>query len=112
MTEATILQKPAHNAAQAGLTDNQKMLIEMKLANEAPNIGVAYLIWFVIGTFGGHRFYLGHKKSGIAMLVISLTFYGLIITAIWSLVDLFLIPSIVRERVDQVRQRLLLEQNV
>lgn len=28
---------------------------------------VAYLLWLVVGAFGGHRFYLGRIKTGIAL---------------------------------------------
>jgi TM2 domain-containing membrane protein YozV len=30
---------------------------------------VAYLLWWFFGTFGGHRFYLGHTGSAVAMLI-------------------------------------------
>ena len=51
----------------------------------------AFLLNFFLGCFGAHRFYVGKIGSGIAMLLISLTFYGLIITGIWALIDLILI---------------------
>jgi len=47
-----------------------------------------YLIlnWF-LGIFGAHRFYVGKVYSGIAMLLITCTVYGVVITAVWSLID-------------------------
>ena len=69
--------------------------------------GVAYLIWFFLGGFGGHRFYLGRTGSAVAMLVISLASWllvavgvgliGLAVIGIWALVDAFLIPGMVRD---------------
>lgn len=49
---------------------------------------VIYLLlnWF-LGIFGAHRFYAGKYGSGILMVFLTCTFYGIVITAIWSLVD-------------------------
>lgn len=44
------------------------------------------LNWFV-GVFGAHRFYAGKYVSGAVMFLLTCTFYGLVITAIWSLID-------------------------
>ncbi|HTT48784.1 MAG TPA: TM2 domain-containing protein [Pseudolabrys sp.] len=59
---------------------------------------VAYLLWFFVGAFGGHNFYL--KRTGVAVtqLILSLTVVGLLITAVWILVDAFLIPGWVRNQ--------------
>ena len=49
------------------------------------------LAWF-FGVFGAHKFYVGKKGQGITMLVLTIVGFLLIIplliTAIWSLVDL------------------------
>ena len=47
----------------------------------------AFLLVFFLGLLGVHRFYVGKNGSGIAMLVLSLTVFGIAITAIWMLVD-------------------------
>jgi TM2 domain-containing membrane protein YozV len=57
---------------------------------------VALLLAFFLGVFGGHRFYVGKKASGIAMLVLTvlspLTLsITLIISALWAFVDFILI---------------------
>ena len=31
---------------------------------------VAYLLWFFVGYFGAHRFYLNHTVSGVVMLLL------------------------------------------
>ena len=48
---------------------------------------VAALLAFLVGPLGIHRFYLGRKGSGLAMLLISLTLVGLVVTGVWSFVD-------------------------
>lgn len=68
---------------------------------------VAYLLWFLLGVLGAHRFYLGRTSSAVAMLLISLVSFPLMLVAVgfvtwfavivWAVIDLFLIPGIVRE---------------
>ena len=67
---------------------------------------VAYLLWFFLGYFGVHRFYLGYVTSGLILLalwligtllsVIYIGFLILAIPAIWWVVDMFLIPGMAR----------------
>ena len=68
---------------------------------------IAYLLWFFVGMFGGHRFYLGSTGPAIAQLVITLVsivlcfvlvgIFGLMAVGIWVLIDAFLIPGMIRE---------------
>ena len=51
----------------------------------------AFLLAFMIGPLGIHRFYVGKTGSGIAMLVLSLTVFGLVVTVVWSMVDWIMI---------------------
>jgi TM2 domain-containing membrane protein YozV len=52
---------------------------------------VAYLLWFFLGWLGIHRFYTGHMVTGIIwFLTGALCGFG------W-LIDIFLIPGLVRE---------------
>ncbi len=53
----------------------------------------AYLLWFFVGLFGAHNFYLKRTGVAITQLVLSLTVVGLLVTVIWVLVDAFLIPG-------------------
>jgi TM2 domain-containing membrane protein YozV len=84
----------------------QQILIEQRVANEGKSEVIAYLLLIFFWPFGAHRFYLGRITSGLIMLALSLTIIGLPIVLIWSLVDLFLIPAIVRERRDELRENL------
>ncbi len=68
--------------------------------------GLAYVLWFFLGMFGAHRFYLGHMGTGAAILILtvasillSVVAVGLLlmlIPALWVLVDALLIPGMVR----------------
>ena len=72
------------------------------------SLGVTYLLWFFLGTLGGHRFYMG--KTGSAIAILALTLLGallsllgvgvimLAVAVIWVLVDAFLIPGWVRNK--------------
>lgn len=84
---------------------------------------LSYLLWFLLGGFGGHRFYLGRILSAFAMWVPFLGAMGIALTAqkgaetlapdvqqimayavlglmagwiLWLIVDAFMIPSMVR----------------
>jgi TM2 domain-containing membrane protein YozV len=68
------------------------------LANAAPapparldddrNKFVAAIIAFLVGPLGIHRFYLGRTGSGIAMLLLSCTVVGLLLTIPWAFIDM------------------------
>jgi TM2 domain-containing membrane protein YozV len=57
---------------------------------------VAYLLWFFVGIFGGHNFYL--ERTGVAVTQLILSIIGMVITVFWVLVDAFLIPGWVRNQ--------------
>jgi TM2 domain-containing membrane protein YozV len=84
--------KPPHG----GLSSDARAMMLFE-ANKKTAI-VAYLLWFFVGLFGGHNFYL--KRTGVAVtqLILSLTVVGMLVTVIWVLVDAFLIPGWVRNQ--------------
>lgn len=82
------------------LSTAQLQLIEQRVANDTQSIGAAYFLWFFLGLIGVHRFYLRRVGTGIAML---LTLGGF---GIWWLIDIFLIPGMVRHNRESMRQRL------
>lgn len=72
------------------------------------SVGVAYLLWCILGWPGIHRFYLDRIASGVGMLVLFLCaiisllipLIGLVVSPLfgiplllWWLVDAFLIPG-------------------
>ena len=49
---------------------------------------VAAALAFLLGTLGIHRFYLGRTGTGIAMLVLTLSVAGLIVSVPWAFIDM------------------------
>ena len=47
----------------------------------------AFLLSFFVGVLGIHRFYVGKVWTGVLMLVLTISFVGLIVSAVWNLVD-------------------------
>ena len=69
--------------------------------------GIAYLLWFLLGTLGGHRFYLKRQGSAAILLIITVVsvllsyvvigVFGFFFVGLWLLLDLFLIPGMTRD---------------
>ena len=73
--------------------------------------GVAYVLWFIAGGLGAHRFYAGKPKTAllqVVMLIVALfSFFnenlavlGVILCSVlflWEIIDLFLIPGMIRD---------------
>ena len=62
-------------------------------ARPAPDLGdrnkyIAALVAFLVGPLGIHRFYLGRTGSGIAMVLLSCTLVGLLVTVPWAFIDM------------------------
>ncbi|WP_191059546.1 TM2 domain-containing protein [Geminicoccus harenae] len=81
---------------------DERVLIEMRVANDGPSVAVAYLLWFFLGIFAAHRFYLGRPGTAILQILSMFVLVGLV----WLVVDLFLIPGMVRDKQEQLRRSL------
>jgi TM2 domain-containing membrane protein YozV len=86
-----------HQINQSGGLSNDARVLMLYEANKKTAL-VAYLLWFFLGLFGGHNFYLGRTGVAVTQLILSLIVVGLIITIFWVLVDAFLIPGWVRRQ--------------
>ena len=47
----------------------EMQLIESRVANDKKSVGVAYGLWFFLGLWGIHNFYLGKTKTALFQLL-------------------------------------------
>lgn len=74
------------------------------------SVGASYLLWFFLGGFGAHRFYLNQTGTAVAQLLLGLLgwiplFMGWVVLGIWWVVDAFLIPQIAARENMQIADR-------
>ena len=75
------------------------------ITNDGPSTGVAYLLWFFLALFSAHRFYLGRPGSAVLQILS----YFVLIGFLWVLIDAFLIPGMVRQKKQAMRERMTME---
>lgn len=90
------------------LTTAELTLVEQRVTNDGPSVAVAYLFWFFLWFVSAHRFYLG--RPGTAFLQI--LSYFVVIGFIWVLIDAFLIPAMIREKQNEIRDRVMSQLSV
>ena len=71
---------------------------QMVFESNSKSVGVAYLLWLLLGGFGVHRFYTGNTASGVAQLLLLISVVGWLVLIPWLLIDLALIPGMVRDK--------------
>ncbi|MDR3296770.1 MAG: NINE protein, partial [Prevotellaceae bacterium] len=49
-------------------------------------LGVAVVFCLLLGFLGLHRFYVGHRNTATAMLILSVSVVGLPVSLVWSIV--------------------------
>jgi TM2 domain-containing membrane protein YozV len=81
---------------QGGLSSGTRALMLFE-ANKKTAL-VAYILWFFLGLFGGHTFYIKRTGVAVAQLILTLPVVGAVITVIWVLIDAFLIPGWMRNQ--------------
>lgn len=92
-----------------GMDENTRM--QMMFQAQKKSTGAAYLLWFLLGWFGAHRFYLGQTGTAVAQLLLGLFGWipfglGWMVLFVWWLVDAFLIPGIIQREDMATIQRL------
>jgi TM2 domain-containing membrane protein YozV len=99
---------PVGTARPASGTVSDAEVKLMRYDANKKSLAVAYLLWFFVGGFGAHRFYLGRIKSGIALpalfilpcilaFFVPLAIFLIAVAGIWLFADIFLIPGMVRD---------------
>ncbi len=81
------------------LTTAELSLVEQRVANDGPSTAVAYLLWLFLWWVSAHRFYLGRPVSAVLQILS----YFIVIGFFWVLVDAFLIPGMIRDKNDEIR---------
>ncbi|MDB6180092.1 TM2 domain-containing protein [Paracoccus fistulariae] len=101
------------------MNTTQQLLIEQRVTNEAKSPLVAYLLLLLLWGFGVHRMYLGRWASGLIMLLmwgigwltapILIGWPLIALVSVWVVIDIFLIPGMIRDDNAVTRQRLMAE---
>ncbi|MFD0714423.1 TM2 domain-containing protein [Paenibacillus sp. GCM10027626] len=89
------------------LDARELLILEQEVRNQGKNMVVAYILWYFLGMFGGHRFYMKKTGSAVAQLILTITLIGSIITFIWWLIDAFLLHTWVKDHNRDVEGYLL-----
>ena len=90
---------------QSGGVSNDTRVLMLYEANKKTAL-LAYVLWFFLGWFGAHNFYLGRIGVAVAQLILTITIIGMLIVWVWWLVDAFLIPGWVRRQNNELATRL------
>jgi TM2 domain-containing membrane protein YozV len=80
-------------------TTEDMILIEQRVANDRKSTGAAYFLWFFLGCISAHRFYLGKPVTAILQILS----YFILVGFVWWIVDIFLIPSIINDKMEETR---------
>jgi len=83
---------PLNEARKKELTPEELNLLNQELENRKKKYMPWFFLWFLLGSVGAHRFYLGYFGYGIMMLIQAFTLgpftYG-ITTFIWWVADCY-----------------------
>jgi TM2 domain-containing membrane protein YozV len=85
------------------LSTAELTLVEQRVTNDSPSTGAAYLLWFFLWWVSAHRFYLGRPGTAILQILS----YFILIGFLWAVIDLFLIPGMIRDKQNEVRSRVM-----
>ena len=83
------------------LTEREILILRQETEDRKKSTIATWILWWCLGIFGGHRFYLGRIGTGIGML---LTLGGL---GVWWIVDAFLISGMLATNKRNVEKEIL-----
>lgn len=90
------------------LTADEKMLVANEVSKNKKDKLTAWLLWWFLGGFGGHRYYFNKTGSAIAMTILTITVVGVVITGPWVLIDAFSVNKWLRENEEQTERDAIL----
>ena len=70
------------------LTSQELAFLQVELQKRGKSKIITYFLWWFLGLFGGHRFYLGNIGYATAMLLA-----GWLTCGLWWLLDVFFISK-------------------
>jgi TM2 domain-containing membrane protein YozV len=85
------------------MTEKQLIIAETEFIKRKKSRNIGYVLWFMSGIIGGHRYYAGDLVRGIFM---TLTLGGL---GIWAFIDLFFIGKRIDEKNEEIEKQVLVE---
>ncbi|MBD3887657.1 TM2 domain-containing protein [Phormidium tenue FACHB-886] len=122
--------------AQKRLTDRELIIFNSELDRKRKSTATAYILYFLLGTIGGHKFYMGKPLTGFFYIILlslgflfmlggfasafdttaiaedvsavfAVGFLPLGLLSIMMLIDLFTIPGQIKKQEERVRNDLL-----
>lgn len=81
----------------ADLSTEERILLNSEIEKNSKNSTIAWILWWFLGTIGGHRYYMNKQGSAIIMTILSFTVVGLIVSAPWALIDAFRLGGWLKE---------------
>ncbi|MBA7513269.1 hypothetical protein ES705_05280 [subsurface metagenome] len=61
-----------------GLSGHELSIFNSEMEKHKKSVGLAYLLWFFLGTLGVHKFYIGKIKFGIIYLILGIGGWSLL----------------------------------
>lgn len=114
MKQQTQQEEQSNQQQMESLNLQERSYVNQEVADNAPSVGIAYLLWFFLWWLGIHHFYMHQTVAGVLMvintfLLIWIFGLGAIINFVWALVDLFCIPMYVRHYKAKLKHRAITE---
>lgn len=99
-------KRQRHEALQGRkekLSEEEQREVDAYVQKHKPRKSVAYILWFLFGTIGGHRYYLRSIESGIMMALFVIVFPYF--TFCWWLFDFVQLSHLVETRTLDVQEK-------
>jgi putative oxidoreductase len=113
------------------LSEHELAVLNSEIEKQKKSIGLAYFLWFLFGSLGIHKFYIGNTKMGILYLILGIVGWifllsgiifgeaalmglGIIVALVFGIIlgillicDLFTIPRQIRKNYEEAERKTL-----